>query len=178
MSVGKRDFTIRKGQDWSQQLQLTTNAQEIVSSTDASPIVVTIPEHGLSNGAAIYVSGHTSNKAANGNRTVANKTADTFELSGTSGSGVGRRDGYVSQIIDATGASIRCRFKKNAGSSTYTEPTVTWVDRTKCIFTLSLTGVQTAALVGPLQYDLWFVDSLGVDTPWMEGSVIVEDSIS
>lgn len=57
----------------------------ITGATNASPIVITANSHGLSNGDEVVVSGVQGNTAANGIWTVANKTANTFELSGSTG---------------------------------------------------------------------------------------------
>ena len=59
----------------------------IAGATNANPIVITSPAHGLANGEQVIVSQVRGNAAANGLRTVANVTADTFELSGVAGDG-------------------------------------------------------------------------------------------
>ena len=61
----------------------------IESSTDASPIVVTITGHGFSTGDMVTVFGHETNVAANGSWTITKVTDDTFSLDGSSGSGAG-----------------------------------------------------------------------------------------
>lgn len=69
------------------------NRQDIEGMTAANPCVVTITGHGLSNGDSVRirnVKGMTSSGASGVNGldfTVANKTADTFELSGLDSSG-------------------------------------------------------------------------------------------
>ncbi len=65
----------------------------IATSTDATPIVISDIAHGLSNGDAITVFGHLTNIAANDDWIVANKTANTFELVGSVGSGGGAGSG-------------------------------------------------------------------------------------
>ncbi len=60
----------------------------IVSSTNATPIVVTATAHGLSTGDRVYINGHTTNTNANGNHYVVRLTADTFSLNTISGSNV------------------------------------------------------------------------------------------
>lgn len=57
----------------------------VTAATNASPIVVTSTGHGLSNGDEILIVDCVGNEAANGVQTVANATANTFELSGTTG---------------------------------------------------------------------------------------------
>ncbi|NOT48604.1 MAG: carboxypeptidase regulatory-like domain-containing protein, partial [Acidobacteria bacterium] len=59
----------------------------LTSATNASPIVVTSNTHGLANGDQVTVTGATGNTAANGTWTVANRTANTFELQGSVGNG-------------------------------------------------------------------------------------------
>lgn len=60
----------------------------ITAMTNASPIVVTSAGHGLSNGDKVLIRFAEGNTAANDSVwTVANKTTDTFELSGSTGNG-------------------------------------------------------------------------------------------
>lgn len=59
----------------------------LTSATNASPIVVTSASHGLANGDTVTVQGATGNSAANGTWTVANSSANTFELQGSAGNG-------------------------------------------------------------------------------------------
>jgi hypothetical protein len=61
----------------------------IESSTDASPIVVTITGHGFSTGDKVTVFGHETNVAANGSWVITKVTDDTFSLNGSVGSGAG-----------------------------------------------------------------------------------------
>jgi hypothetical protein len=70
----------------------------IVSSTNATPIVVTATAHGLVNGDIVQVLSHTTNTKANGVWVVANKTADTFELTSSVGNGVGGASGTVRNV--------------------------------------------------------------------------------
>ena len=71
----------------------------IVSSTNATPIVVTTTTHNLSNGDLVSITGHTTNTAANGIWKVAGVAATTFQLTnpvdGTNsvGNGVGGATG-------------------------------------------------------------------------------------
>ncbi len=59
----------------------------ITNATNASPIVVTSASHGLANGQEVTIWGVVGNGAANGVWRVANVAANTFELSGSTGSG-------------------------------------------------------------------------------------------
>jgi len=70
-------------------------AKSIVSSTNATPIVVSCTTHGFNNGDVVWITGHLVNLAANGMWVVANKTVSTFELEGSIGSGVGVATGTV-----------------------------------------------------------------------------------
>ena len=76
----------------------TGAAKNIESSTNATPIVVTITGHGYSNGDRVQVKSHTTNTNANGEWTVAKVAANTFELTGSVGNGVGGASGTVLQI--------------------------------------------------------------------------------
>lgn len=62
-------------------------SKAITGATNANPIVVTSAGHGFADGDKVTISGVLGNTAANGTHTVANKTADTFELSGVAGNG-------------------------------------------------------------------------------------------
>jgi len=57
----------------------------ITAATAASPIVITSTAHGLNNSDEIVIANCAGNLAANGEHVVANKTTNTFELSGTRG---------------------------------------------------------------------------------------------
>lgn len=72
--------------------------QSIVSSTNATPIVVTVTAHGYSNGDTIQLAAHTTNTKANGTWEIANVAANTFELVGSVGNGVGGAAGTVRNI--------------------------------------------------------------------------------
>jgi hypothetical protein len=61
----------------------------IVSSTDATPIVVTTLAHGLTSGDTVDIFGHAVNVAANGIGVVDVITGTTFALRGSAGSGAG-----------------------------------------------------------------------------------------
>jgi len=71
-----------------------TDSASIQSSTNASPIVITTASaHGFSNDDTVRIENHLVNTAANGVWTIANKTDTTFELSGSTGNGVGGATG-------------------------------------------------------------------------------------
>lgn len=77
-----------------------TAVKPIVSSTNATPIVVTVTGHGFANGDLVYLDGHATNTAALGIWKVANQAANTFELQrpdgvNSVGNGVGGATGYV-----------------------------------------------------------------------------------
>ena len=63
--------------------QITESAKTISAITKANPAVVTANSHGFSNGDDVWISGIVGMTRLNGRRfTVANKTTNTFELSG------------------------------------------------------------------------------------------------
>jgi len=82
------------------------NAKVMESSTNATPIVVTVAAHGFVTGQIVRISGHTVNTRANGTPRVTVLSADTFSLqdpvSGADivGNGVGGGTGRV-RVIDA-----------------------------------------------------------------------------
>ena len=74
--------------------------QSITDASNASPIVVTIPNHGYANGDRVKISGVTGNLAANAIWTVSGVTATTFALTGSVGTGV-YTGGGIAQKIDS-----------------------------------------------------------------------------
>lgn len=64
-----------------------TNAQTVTGATKANPVVVTVSSHGYSNGDIVYLTGLGGMTELNDREfTIANKTANTFELAGENGS--------------------------------------------------------------------------------------------
>ncbi len=62
----------------------------VTSSTDATPIVVTLPTgHGFLAGDSITIAGHTTNVAANGTFVLSAASTTTVTLTGSVGSGAG-----------------------------------------------------------------------------------------
>ena len=76
----------------SQALQATRN---ISSSTNATPISITISNHGYNTGDTVVVTGHTTNTNANGTWEITSTGANTFTLDGSVGNGVGSASGNV-----------------------------------------------------------------------------------
>lgn len=72
--------------------------KNIVSTTNTTPIVLTITGHLWGNGDWLFINDHTVNTAANGLWRVANKTADTVELEGSVGNGVGGATGVARRV--------------------------------------------------------------------------------
>lgn len=168
---------IHKGEDWSEIFQRGQNPVAIVSSTNASPIVLTTSKpHGYVDGDKVRVYGHSVNTTANGNFTVASATTSTFALTGSTGNGVGSSTGYVAKCIDGTGGTVRCQFRENVSDSALLtqQPTITWLDQTILRFKLSLSDTLTAAIdVDVIQFDIFFDDSAGVSTKILQGEIRV-----
>jgi hypothetical protein len=74
----------------------------ITGASNASPIVITSPAHGLSTGANVTISGVLGNVAANGSWTVTVIDPNTFSLNGSAGSGAWTSGGtwHVSGLYD------------------------------------------------------------------------------
>jgi|694.fasta_scaffold00807_38 hypothetical protein len=70
----------------------------ISSSTNASPISITVPNHGFTTGDTILVYGHTVNTNANGTWNITVTGTSTFTLNGSTGNGVGANVGTVRKI--------------------------------------------------------------------------------
>lgn len=96
-----------------EQVPFPAAAVNIVSSTNASPTVITATAHGLHTGSVVIINGHLINTAANGIRAVTVLTVDTFKIStlagfpGTfiNGVGVGGATGTV-QSLDLPGVTL------------------------------------------------------------------------
>lgn len=77
----------------------------VVSSTDATPIIVTATGHNLSTGDRVLIYGHTTNIAANGIFKVTVLTANTFslqdEFTGTDVAGTGAGAGASGLMVKA-----------------------------------------------------------------------------
>lgn len=68
-------------------------AVSITSSTNASPIAITIANHGYSTGDTVVITGHTTNTNANGTWEITVTGTNTFTLTGSTGNGVGGASG-------------------------------------------------------------------------------------
>ena len=80
-------------------------ARTITSTTDATPIVLTLNSHGYSDGDVITIMAHTTNTNANGTWVVSAAATNTFALTGSvgTGGGAGGADGTLalaSTVID------------------------------------------------------------------------------
>jgi len=74
----------------------------ILSSTNASPIILTVASHTAKSGDAYSVTQHATNSAANGLGVVGAVTPTTIALLGTTGNGVGGATGQI-QVISQGG---------------------------------------------------------------------------
>lgn len=70
----------------------------ISSSTNASPISITVPNHGLTTGDTVLVYGHATNTNANGTWNITVTASNTFTLNGSTGNGTGVNNGSVRKI--------------------------------------------------------------------------------
>jgi len=73
----------------------------IVSSTNATPIVVTTAAHGYSTGQTVQITGHTTNTNANGTWEITVLSSTTFSLDTSTGNGVGGASGTVRDITNS-----------------------------------------------------------------------------
>ena len=71
-------------------------AKAVGGATNATPIVITSTSHGYSDGDFVNIIGVVGNTAANGLHVVANKTANTFELTTPAGANVAGNGSYDS----------------------------------------------------------------------------------
>ncbi|TXT38965.1 MAG: Cadherin domain-containing protein, partial [Planctomycetota bacterium] len=78
----------------------------ITDATNAGPIVVTSAGHGLADGDRITIYGVQGNTNANGVFTVQNATANTFELTGSFGSGIYSSGGRWVRTVSLAGLTV------------------------------------------------------------------------
>lgn len=74
---------------------IMSSTKSISSSTNASPISVTVNSHGYSTGDTVYITGHTTNLNANGMWEITVTGTNTFTLDGSTGNGTGGGTGTV-----------------------------------------------------------------------------------
>ena len=70
-------------------------SKSITSSTNATPIAITIIAHGYTTGDTVVITAHTTNTNANGTWEITSTGANTFTLDGSVGNGVGGASGTV-----------------------------------------------------------------------------------
>lgn len=99
----------------------------ISSSTNATPISVTVPNHGLTTGDTVLVYGHTTNTNANGTWNITVTGTSTFTLNGSTGNGVGANVGSVRKINNcvitlptALNANIASHGNRGSGRTAWT----------------------------------------------------------
>lgn len=89
-------------------LDMDTEGIAIVSSTNATPIVVTTGAHGLATGDRVSIQGHTVNTNANGTYQITVLSTTTFSLQNDTdgadraGNGVGGADGTIMDLEQIT----------------------------------------------------------------------------
>jgi hypothetical protein len=94
------DFTLKSSATFSLQ-----PAQNVTAATKANPCVVTVSGHNLQNGDTVFFNSVGGMTQLNGNTyTVAGKTTNTFQLSGTDSSGFGTytSGGTIGAVADST----------------------------------------------------------------------------
>lgn len=93
--------------DFETEIRSRINRQKTISgATNASPIVITSTAHGFADDESVTVQGVGGNTAANGVWLVANVTADTFELVGSSGNGAYTSGGQILDLASQHLAAI------------------------------------------------------------------------
>lgn len=116
--------------------------QNIASSTNASPIVITKNTHGYNNGDVIQVIGHTSNAGANGAWVIANVSTNTFELVGSTGTGTGGANGTIQKI------NSKAVVLETAQTQTINRTNVAWTAAAGSDTTVALVAAATEGKEG------------------------------
>ncbi|MDX1964635.1 MAG: hypothetical protein SFX18_15905 [Pirellulales bacterium] len=124
-------FTTDQGTTWTAMdvPQILEAAQPLTNASNTAPITITANGHGLSNGDRVRISGVTGNTAANGDFVIANVTANTFDLVGSTGNGAYGGGGNWQEIVgtnptDKPGSQGRIHFSIVASP---TDPNLVWV---------------------------------------------------
>lgn len=120
----------------------------ITDATNATPIVVTIATHGLSNGDHVVIEGVGGNTAANASWLIDNVTANTFELVGSVGSGAYTSGGHAVLLngdlnLDDVAAGARVATSGALSGKTNTDG---YLDATDEVLT-SVSGDQAEAVL-------------------------------
>lgn len=105
-------------------------AVSIGSSTNATPIAVTITSHGYSTGDTVVITGHTTNTNANGTWKITVTGANTFTLTGSTGNGVGGATGTcrlatscVVELASEVTKNIASHGNRGSGRTAWTAST-------------------------------------------------------
>jgi hypothetical protein len=77
-------------------VDLDTHGEAVVGATNATPIVMDVPGHGLSNGDRVLITGVQGNTAANGVFFVSGVAGDNFSLLNAAGQSVAGNGAYTS----------------------------------------------------------------------------------
>ncbi len=190
---------IKIGSAWSQSIQLSDPSKNIESISDGTPCVVSLTNHGFSNGDNITIAGNKNGDTTNGGTgrwIVANATSNTFELQGSTATGFGTLyGGIVAKAYDATGGTITFAAvgaTLAAGDSLFTssaigttvsfQPTFAWGDATVSptsgqpigYFTLSLDAAEVWTITPAWYYGrIYFNDSINIPQEPLEVKVEV-----
>lgn len=120
--------------------------KSITSSTNATPIAVTITSHGYATGDTVIIAGHTTNTNANGTWEITSTGANTFTLDSSTGNGVGGASGTARQVNSgritlASALTANIASFANRGSAT---ARAAWTASANVTATLSTTDFKSA----------------------------------
>lgn len=165
---------IQSGIDWSLPIHVGVNEKNIDSYSAATPVVITINQHGYTTGQKKWIFGCQQNKSLNNNQSrtewaIVVIDANTFSLTGSTGVASGTNEGVISDSLDATGCTIYVVLTSDSVSNavikefsnvTPTSPILsrwtftgsapsgafTWIQQTTNYFKLALIGSATKTL--------------------------------
>jgi len=120
----------------------------ITAASNATPIVITVATHGLSNGDHVVIEGVGGNTAANASWIIANVATNTFELVSSVGSGAYTSGGHAVLLngdinLDNLPAGARVA---TSGALVGKSATDGYLDATDVVWS-SVTGDQSEAIV-------------------------------
>lgn len=132
----------------------------LVSSTNASPIVVTTGTHGLSTGDYVYIENHTTNTFANGLWRVTVSSGTVFSLDGSTGNGVGGATGIFKKVTNGIVTLASAVTKTIASTGNKGEGRTAWTASANVTTSLQTSMLRTGDVVDGISIAAGFTTGL------------------
>lgn len=138
------------------------SAKTITGITRANPAVVTSNGHGFNNGDRVYISGVNGMTQVNGNvYTVANKTTNTFQLSGTNSSN------YNSYSSGGTPRATKCQA---TNCELVVTATAHGFANDAWVYLTGIGGLTASNGATAINNNAWQAKSVATDTFWLNST--------